>query len=78
MKTCALRLAATAETEVCPEAGCAFWDNSCFIDRLSSDVRRPDVASLLLATRERLELARDLEEAEEAHREFSRRLGRDA
>lgn len=47
------------------------------IDRLGVDVRRGDLAAYLLDTRERLEQARDLTEAEAAHREFSRRLGRD-
>jgi len=47
------------------------------IERLGVDVRQPDLAAYLLETRSRLEQARDLAEAEEAHREFSRRLGRE-
>jgi hypothetical protein len=35
------------------------------------------VAGYLLEARERLEQARDQSEAEAAHREFARRLGRD-
>ncbi len=83
-KTCSLRLAAQGQTEVCPRERCAFWEpggavveGNCLIDRLDVDVRRADLAAYLLGTRERLEQARDLAEAEEAHREFSRRLGRD-
>jgi len=47
------------------------------IEGLSVDVRRQDLAAYLLETRERLERARDQSEAERAHREFSRRIGRD-
>jgi hypothetical protein len=83
-KTCSLRLVAQARTEVCPRERCAFWEpggavveGNCLVERLDVDVRRPDLAAYLLETRERLEQARDLAEAEAAHREFSRRLGRD-
>jgi hypothetical protein len=47
------------------------------IERLGVDVRRPDLAAYLLETRRRLEQARDLAEAERAHLEFSRRIGRE-
>jgi hypothetical protein len=47
------------------------------IERLGIDVRRPELATYLLETRERLEQARDLSEAEAAHAEFSRRIGRE-
>jgi len=47
------------------------------IDRLGVDVRRPDLAAYLLETRERLERARELGEAEQAHRKSPRRIGRD-
>ena len=84
-KTCRLRLVAQGETEVCPHERCAFWepggavvDGTCFVERLGVDLSTPDVATYLLDVRERLEQAKDLAEAEAAHREFSRRLGRDA
>jgi hypothetical protein len=47
------------------------------IERLGVDVRRPDLAAYLLETRGRVEQARDLAEAERAHLEFSRRVGRE-
>jgi hypothetical protein len=47
------------------------------IERLGVDVRRPDLALYLLETRERLDQARNLAEAERAHAEFSRRIGRE-
>jgi hypothetical protein len=80
-KRCTLR-AATGSEELCPQERCAFWeaggavvDGGCLIERLGVDVRRPDLAAYLLETRKRLEEARDLSEAESAHREFSRRIG---
>jgi hypothetical protein len=83
-KTCTIRLPAEGRVEVCPRDRCVFWEpggavieGSCLIERLDVDLRRPDLAAYLLETRERIEQARDLEEAEEAHREFARRLGRD-
>ena len=83
-RNCTLRLVAEGRVEPCPHELCAFWEpggavvaGACVIDRLCVDVRRPDLAAYLLEARERLEQARDLAEAEEAHREFSRRIGRD-
>jgi hypothetical protein len=83
-KTCSLHLAAYGEVEPCSEDDCAFWEpggavvpGECFIERLGVDVRSPGLAQYLLETRKRLEQARDLSAAEAAHREFSRRLGRD-
>jgi hypothetical protein len=83
-RTCTLRLAAQGVVEVCPEDRCAFWepggavlDGNCLIERLGVDVRDPELAAYLLEARERLERARDLAEAEQAHREFAHRLGRD-
>jgi hypothetical protein len=83
-KTCSLRLAAEGELERCPEERCAFWEaggavirGSCLIERLGIEVRRPELAAYLLETREQIEQTRDKTEAEAAHREFSRRLGRD-
>jgi hypothetical protein len=83
-KNCTLRLAAQGQPEPCPRDRCAFWEPSraglegqCLIERLGVHVGRRDLAAYLLDTRERLERARDLALAEEAHREFSRRLGRD-
>jgi hypothetical protein len=79
-----LRLAAEGKPEPCPHARCAFWEpggavlqGSCLIERLGVDVRRPDLAAYLLETRGRVEQARDLAEAERAHLEFSRRVGRE-
>jgi hypothetical protein len=81
---CSLRLAAEGRREACPRERCPFWEpggavvlGSCLVERLGVDLRRPDLPGYLLETRERLERARDSEETEEAHREFSRRLGRD-
>lgn len=81
---CALRLVAQGKLEVCPKERCAFWeaggavlDGNCLVDRLGVEVRDRELAEYLLETRERLERARDLAEAEEAHREFAHRLGRD-
>jgi hypothetical protein len=83
-KTCPLRLAAQNQSELCPRDRCAFWEpggavveGNCLIERLGVDVADPGLASYLLEVRERVEQARNLAEAEEAHREFSRRLGRD-
>jgi hypothetical protein len=83
-KQCTLRLAASGEAETCPEERCAFWEQggavlrgNCLIERLATDVRDTELAEYLLEARERLERARDLAEAEQAHREFARRLGRD-
>lgn len=83
-ETCSLRLAAQGRAEACPHERCSFWepggavlDGVCLVQRLHLDLTRPGLAEYLLETRERLEQARDLQEAEEAHREFSRRLGRD-
>lgn len=83
-QTCALRLLALGRNEPCHAERCAFWEpgsaaveGRCLIERLGIDVRRPDLAAYLLDVRERLEQARDLSAAEAAHREFSRRLGRE-
>jgi len=81
-KDCSLRLAADGTHEPCPRERCAFWESggavvegSCLIERLGVDVRRPGLAAYLLETRTCLEQARDLDEAERAHAEFSRRIG---
>jgi hypothetical protein len=83
-KTCTLRLSAQGQVEPCSRDSCAFWEpgaavveGGCLIDRVGVDVRRPDLSAYLLETRERLEQARDLGEAEQAHRQFSRRISRD-
>ena len=80
-KRCTLRLA-TGVMESCPQQRCAFWEEGgavveggCVIERLGPDVRRPDVAGYLVEARERLDQARDLSEAEAAHREFAHRIG---
>jgi hypothetical protein len=68
----------------CTREGCAFWetggavlDGNCLIERLGVDLGSTGLAAYLLEVRERLEQTRDLAEAEAAHREFARRLGRD-
>jgi hypothetical protein len=81
---CMLELAAQGEVEVCPEERCAFWEpggavlsGNCLIERLGIELREPELAAYLLEAREWLERARDLADAEQAHREFAHRLGRD-
>ena len=83
-RACTLRIAAEGRTESCSEDSCAFWEaggavvaGSCLIERLGVELNRPDLAAYLLETREQLEQTRDRAEAEAAHREFSRRIGRD-
>jgi hypothetical protein len=83
-KTCTLRLLAEDRSEVCTGDRCAFWEpggvvleGNCLLERLGVDLGTTDLASYLLEVRERLERERDMAEAEAAHREFSRRLGRD-
>ena len=83
-QTCALRLLAEGRPTACPRERCVFWepggavgDGRCLVERLGADVRRPDLAAYLLDVGRRLEQARDLSAAEAAHREFSRRLGRE-
>jgi len=83
-RQCTLRLAAEGEVEACPEERCALWEpggavleGNCLVERLGIEARDPELAAYLLETRERLERARDLAEAEQAHREFAHRLGRD-
>jgi hypothetical protein len=49
---------------------------NCLIERLGVDLGSTGLAAYLLETRERLEQT-NLAEAEAAHREFARRLGRD-
>jgi hypothetical protein len=81
---CKLRLAARGAAEVCPRERCAFWEpggavieGNCLIERLAIDLTDGELAEFLLQARERLERARNLAEAEHAHREFAHRLGRD-
>lgn len=83
-ETCKLRLAAEQRVEVCPRERCSFWEPGgavvegiCLLERLGVELTRPGLADYLLETRERLDQTRDLEAAEEAHRQFSRRLGSD-
>lgn len=80
---CSLRRAAGL-IEACTRDDCPFWEpggavieSRCVLERLGVDLDTPGLAEYLLDTRERLEGARTSEEAEEAHREFARRLGRD-
>lgn len=83
-KHCTLTLAARGEVEVCPEGLCAFWESggavlqgNCLVERLGIDIRDAELAGYLLEARERIERLRDSSDAEAAHREFARRLGRD-
>jgi hypothetical protein len=83
-ETCTLRLVAQGQSALCPRERCVFWEpggavvaGSCLIERLGLDLETPDLASYLLETRERIEQARDLGEAEAARREFAHRLGHD-
>lgn len=83
-KQCTLSVAARGAVQACPEERCVFWEpggavleGKCLIERLGVAVDDAELAAYLLETRERLESARDLAEAEQAHREFARRLGRD-
>lgn len=57
-------MAAQGVSEPCPRDPCPFWEPggavveaACGLERLSLDVRRPDVAAYLLELRERLEQA---------------------
>ena len=84
-KTCKLSVVARGESVPCPEERCAFWEPGgavvnpgCGIERLGIDLEQQGLAEYLLEVRERLEQARNVEDAEAAHREFARRLGRDA
>ena len=76
-KNCKLRFAGDGHSEACRHDRCAFWDSECLIERLGIDLATPDLASYLLETGGRIEQARETAEAEAAHREFSRRLGRE-
>jgi hypothetical protein len=83
-KICSLRLAAEARVEPCPGERCAFWEpggavieGGCLLERLGVDLTQRDLAEYLLEMREGLDRGRLADEAEEAHREFARRLGRD-
>jgi hypothetical protein len=79
---CTLRLAAQGQVELCPSDRCAFWEpggaalaGRCLVERLGIDLGQRDLSAYLLETRERIEAARDLAEAEQAHHELSRRIG---
>ena len=81
-KTCTLRRSAHGVSEPCSHERCGFWDpggavleGGCFVERLGIDLRRQDLTTYLLDTLERLEQARNMAEAEQAHRQFSRRVG---
>jgi len=81
---CSLRVAAEARVEPCPRDRCGFWEaggavmeGGCVLERLGVDLTQRDLAEYLLNVRQRLEQGRATEEAEEAHREFAQRLGRD-
>lgn len=80
-KECTLR-SAVGERELCPGAGCAFWEPGgavvepgCAIERLGIPVQgHHDLARHLLDLRLRLEEARDEAERRDAHRRFSELL----
>ncbi len=80
-KLCGLRLA-VGEREVCPGAGCSFWEEGgsvleagCAIERLGIPVeRRRDLATHLLQLRVALDEARSAAERADAHRRFSELL----
>ena len=81
-KTCTLRSAAHGVSEPCSHERCGFWEpggavleGGCFVERLGIDLHRQDLTTYLLDTLERLEQARNMAEAEQAHRQFSRRVG---
>jgi hypothetical protein len=83
-KMCRLRAVARGESVPCPGDRCVFWEpggavveSGCGIERLGIDLSQPGLADYLLGIRERLEQGGDVEDAEAAHREFARRLGRD-
>ena len=81
-KTCRLRRSAHGVSEPCSHERCGFWEpggavleGGCFVERLGIDLRRQDLTTYLLDTLERLEQARNMAELEQAHRQFSRRVG---
>ena len=81
-KTCMLRSSAHGVSERCSHDRCGFWERGgavleggCLIERLGIDLDRRDLATYLVDTLERLEQARNHAAAEQAHRQFSRRVG---
>lgn len=81
-KTCTLRRSAHRVSEHCSHDRCGFWEpggavleGGCLIERLGIDLHRRDLATYLVDTLEFLEQGRNVAEAEEAHRQFSRRVG---
>ena len=74
-KECILR-AAVGEHELCPGAGCAFWEDAdgCEIERLQIPVEHPDLARHLLDLRLAVEAARDESELADARRRLSELL----
>jgi hypothetical protein len=83
-KACRLWTVARGTSSPCPRGRCAFWEPGgavieagCSLERLCIDLAQPGLAGYLLDVRERLDRARNFEEAEAAHREFAHRLGRD-
>ena len=73
---CRLCLIGERTHEPCTQGRCGFWESGCVLDRLGHEVREPAVARYLLGTRRRLDALRR-DEAEAAHLEFARRLGRE-
>jgi hypothetical protein len=63
--------------ELCPGSRCAFWENGCMVEHLGLHNLDPEVSAYLLELRERLERARDEDEAAATRGEFARRLGVD-
>jgi hypothetical protein len=68
---CTIELIAEGHAERCPGDACAFWDHSCALARVESELDgRPDVAQLLLDLRRELEAGRVVE-LEDARSRFS-------
>ena len=81
-KTCTLRRSAHGVSERCSHDRCGFWEaggavleGGCLIEHLGIDLDRRDLATYLVDTLERLEQGRSHAAAEQAHRQFSRRVG---
>ena len=73
--TCKLSLAARGTSETCPGNTCAFWDGGCIIDRMTIDLRSPNLAAYLLELREQLGEARGPGDDSSVRSQFARRIG---
>jgi hypothetical protein len=59
-QTCALRMIAEGRSEACSRDRCSFWEpggavieGRCLIERLGSDIPRPELAAYLIEVRGR-------------------------